>query len=129
MLDMFSSFLIMSSDEDQPIVQDLEVGFDSRINLTVGIYQTDYEEPECNCSSWITVKQSDARRMARRHKVKYEDLPHFIGECMKEWAYIINPSFTQIGDCFKEIMESLLDEGCRFGGHHKYGKYGVKAYR
>lgn len=46
-----SSFLIISSDDDQPIVQDLYVLIDSSYKLTVSVTNIDYEDDRYNCST------------------------------------------------------------------------------
>lgn len=113
---------IMSSDEDQPIVMDIYVGFNMSSQLVVCVDLHDYDEPEYNCSTAAVVNFDDSHKMARHHRVKHSRLPIFIAECMEEWGYIINPTFTQVRDCFKEITECLLDEGCRFRIKRTYGK-------
>ena len=40
---LISEYHIMSSDEDQPIVEDLVIGFDTKFNLIVTIRHNDYE--------------------------------------------------------------------------------------
>lgn len=106
--------LVMCSDDDQPMIMEIFAGFNLRNELTISIEYTDYEDRRYNCSTAAVVNTDDARAMARRHKVDYYSLPRFISECMKEWQEIINPTFNQVCDCFKEITECLLDEGCRF---------------
>lgn len=113
---------IISSDEDQPIVMDLYVGFTQSDQLMVCVDLHDYDEPEYNCSTAAIVNPADSRTMARRHRVKHSQLPAFIAECMEGWGEIINPNFNQVIDCFKEITECLLDEGCRFRIRRTYGK-------
>lgn len=115
---------IMSSDEDQPIVMDIYVGFNISDQIVVCVDLHDYDEPEYNCSTAAIVNLDDSRKMARHHRVKHSRLPIFIAECMEEWGYVINPDFNQVRDCFKEITECLLDEGCRFKIIHTYGRGG-----
>lgn len=105
---------IMSSDEDQPNVMDIYVGFNMYHQLVVCVDLHDYDEPEYNCSTAAVVNLEDSHAMARHHGVKHSRLPIFIAECMEEWGEVINPDFNQVRDCFKEITECLLDEGCRF---------------
>lgn len=113
---------IMNSDDDQPIIMEIIVGFNRTGQLVVCVDLYDYDEPEYNCSTAAIVNLKDSKKMARHHRVKHHNLPKFIGECMEEWGYIINPTFTQVRDCFKEITECLLDEGCRFKIIRTYGK-------
>lgn len=112
----------MSSDEDQPIVMDITVGFNCMGQLVVSVDLHDYKAPEYNCSTAAVVNLEDSRKMAGRHHVKHAQLPTFIGECMEEWGEIVNPTFNQVKDCFKEITECLLYEGCRFKIDRTFGK-------
>lgn len=113
---------IMNSDDDQPIIMEIIAGFNLSGQLVICVDLYDYEEPEYNCSTAVVVNLEDSRKMARHHRVKHNQLPKFIGECMEEWGEIINPTFTQVRDCFKEITECLLNEGCRFKIKRTYGK-------
>lgn len=115
---------IMSSDEDQPIVMDVYTGFNISGQLVVCADLHDYDEPEYNCSTAAVVNIEDSQAMARYYNVKHSKLPVFIAECMEEWGELINPDFNQVRDCFKEITECLLDEGCRFRIDRTYGKGG-----
>lgn len=105
---------IMSSDEDQPVVMDLTVGFNSRGLLVVAADLYDYENPARDCSTAAVVDREDAEGLARRYGVAYESLPDFIAENMDEWRGAVNPGVGDVRDCFKEITDRLLDEGCRF---------------
>ena len=116
--------LVMSSDEDQPIVMDIYVGFTMHGELAISIDRSDYDDPRNNASTAAIVNIEDAHRMAEHHKIKYEDLPCFISENMEEWRDMPNPDFSQVKECFKEITERLLDEGCRFEIKRTYGKGG-----
>lgn len=115
---------VMSSDEDQPIVMDIYVGLTFRDELAISVDLFDYDEPWYNCSTAAIVNIGDARRMTKHNKVRYDMLPRFISECMEEWRDVINPNFRQVAECFKEITECLLDEGCRFRIERTYGPGG-----
>ncbi len=115
---------IMSSNEDQPIVMDIYVGFNISGQLAVCVDLHDYDEPEYNCSTVAVVNLDDSHGMACYHRVKHSHLPIFIAECMEEWGEVINPNFNKVIDCFKEITECLLDEGCRFKIVRTYGRGG-----
>lgn len=114
----------MNSDDDQPIIMEIIVGFNQSGQLVVCMDLLDYEEPEYNCSTAAVVNPEDSHKMARHHRVNHNQLPKLIGDCMAEWREIINPTFTHVQDCFKEITECLLDEGCRFKITRTYGKGG-----
>lgn len=115
---------IMNSDDDQPIIMEIIAGFNLSGQLVICVDLYDYEEPEYNCSTAAVVNIEDSRKMAKHHRMKHNQLPKFISECMEEWGDIINPTFTQVRDCFKEITECLLDEGCRIKIKRTYGKGG-----
>lgn len=120
---LFHRVWIMGSDDDQPIIQEIYVGFDNRDRLIVSIDNIDYEDRRYNCSTWVVLDKDEAELLARRLKVKYYRLPIFISECMEDWREIINADFTQVKACFKEIIECLLDEGCRFCIERTYGPH------
>lgn len=117
---------IVNSDDDQPMIMEIVAGFDRSGQLVVCVDYTDYEEPECNCSTAAIVDLEDSRKMAGRHHVKHDELPEFIRDSMEDWRDIVNPTFTQVKDCFKEITECLLDEGCRFTIERTTGKYSME---
>lgn len=119
-----SSFLIISSDDDQPIVQDLYVLIDSSYKLTVSVTNIDYEDDRYNCSTSAIVSPDETRKLAARLNIAPHKLPLLIGDAMKEWREIINPTFNQVQDCFKEITECLLDEGCRLKIKRTHGPHG-----
>lgn len=112
----------MNSDEDQPMVMDIYVGFTSQNELAVSVDFSNYEDPRYNCSTFAIVDYEDGVRLAKRHKISHDKLPQFISECMDEWDEIVNPTLSQVRECFKEITECLLDEGCHFKIGRTYGK-------
>lgn len=112
---------IMCSDDDQPVVNELSVGFDFRSNLLVVDEQTDYDDERHNNVTVAVVDRVDAQQLARRLDVPIEDLPRFIAESMSEWSKIVNATWRQVQDCFDEITECFLDEGCQFRIERIYG--------
>lgn len=112
---------IMNSDEDQTVVIDLGVGCTRKGELIIYAEYTDYENPRYDCVTWVTLSNTEARRLARRLDVSFVKLPKLISDSMDEWSYIVNPTLTQVRDCFKEITECLLDEGSRFRIHRTIG--------
>lgn len=119
---LHSCSVIMNSDEDQPMVMDIHVGFTSQNELAVSVDYSNYEDPRYNCSTVALVGYEDGVRLSKRHNIRYEDLPQFISDCMEEWKEIVNPTLNQVRECFKEITECLLDEGCHFKIERTYGK-------
>ena len=111
---LYSLCYVMTSDEDQPVIMDICVGFNIKDELVVCVDFHDYDDPARRCSTAAVVHYDDSRAMARRHHLDHDDLPLFISQCMERWARIVNASLSQVVACFKEITECLLDEGCRF---------------
>ncbi len=112
--DLMSCSYVLNSDDDQPLVMDLTAGFDSRDRLVVAADLYDYENDVCRSSTAAVVNREDAESLALRYGVTYDRLPEIIAGGMDEWREEVNPGFDYVMDCFKEITERLLDEGCRF---------------
>ena len=124
-LDLFCSAYVYNSDDDLPFVADLTVGYHrTSLDLVILLSYTDYEEPEYNCATWAAVKREAASKLARRLKVSMQELPLFIYKSMEEWREVINPSIHDVKGCFKEILDCLVEEGCRYTLRRKYGKSG-----
>lgn len=124
LLKLWNYYTIMSSDEDQPIVEDLHVGFDTHMNLIVTIEHTNYEEPEYSCSVVAVINKENAFELSRKLKVSMVHLPSVICESMEEYAEIVNADFQQVQECFKEITDCFISEKCPYRIVRKYGKHG-----
>lgn len=122
--ELCSCCYIMYSDLDQPMVMEVMVGFNTRSELMAVIIYDDSEEPWYNCSTAAVVNFEDAMKMAEHHKIPYWKLPDFIGECMEGWGELVNADFKQTKACFKEIVDCLIEEGCRLKIIRTYGKNG-----
>ena len=123
---LFSTYLVMSSDDDAPIVRDVVVGFNRDKQITVCIDHCDYEQKEYNCSTGFVVNREDGFKLARKLKVRYSELPYYIAVFMKEWREIINPTLYQAKECFCEIYDNFLAEDCRLKMIYSYGKGGYQ---
>lgn len=121
---LWSSYHIMSSDEDQPVVEDLYAGFDDRMNLVVMIEHTDYVDPEYSCSVSAVVSKEDAFGLSRRLQVSMTRLPDAIGGFVEEYADIVNADFAQVQACFGEITARFIQEKCSYNIVRRYGKNG-----
>lgn len=124
LLKLWNYYNVMSSDEDQPIVEDLYVGFDKHMNLVVAIEHTNYEEPKFSCSVDAVVNKEDAFRLSRRLKVSMTHLPSVICESVEEYSEIVNADFDQVQGCFKEIIDRFIHEKCPYRIVRKYGEHG-----
>ena len=47
---------------------------------------------------------------------------------MSDWDEIVNPTIRQVYECFKEVTECILDEGCRFKIKRRYGLHGYMCF-
>lgn len=114
----------MSSDEDQPVVEDLYVGFDTYMHLVVTIEHVDYEKPEYSCSISAIVNKEDAFNLSKKLKVPMIHLLDVISESMEEYTKTVNTDFGQVQECFKEITDCFIGEKCLYRIVRKYGKHG-----
>lgn len=105
---------IMGSDDDQPIVNEIYIGFDPLDNFIITIDHLNYYNHSRDCSTWATVERDEAIALADRLEVDLPQLPDFFKEWMAVWRRIPNASLSQVIACFKEITECLLDERCHF---------------
>ncbi len=121
---LWSCYHIMSSDEDQPVVEDLYVGFDEEMRLVVTIEHVDYEESEYSCSVSAVVNKEDAFNLSKRLNVSMKQLPDAISKSMEEYTEIVNADFHQVQACFKEITNRFMDKKCPYRIVRKYGKEG-----
>ena len=85
---LWKYYHIMSSDEDQLVVEDLYVGFDAYMRLIVTIEHVDYEEPEYSCSVSAVVNKEDAFQLSKKLKVSMAHLLDVISESVEEYAEI-----------------------------------------
>lgn len=114
----------MSSDEDQPVVESLYVGFDADMRLVITIEHVDYDESEYSCSVSAVIEKEDAFGLSRRLNVSMLQLLDVIKDSMKEYTEIPNADFRQVQECFKDITDCLVNEKCPYRIERKYGKHG-----
>ncbi len=115
---LWNSYHIMNSDEDQLVVEDLDVGFDESMSLVVTIIHTDYEEPEYTCSVSAVVKKEDAFELSKKLKVSMIHLPDAISKSIEEYTEIVNADFQQVQACFKEIIDFFISK--KVDGYGEY---------
>lgn len=121
---LWKCYHIMSSDEDQLVVEDLYAGFDAYMRLVVTIEHVDYEKPEYSCSVSAIVNKEDAFILSKKLKVSMMHLLDVISESMEEYSEIVNADFRQVQECFKEITDYFISEKCPYRIVRKYGKHG-----
>lgn len=112
--DLIYCSYVFNSHEDFSVVEDLYAGFDHDFNLIILCEYTDYDNPRYNCATCALLTAREAMRLAKRLKVTLTNLPVEIANAMSEWDEIVCPLPSHVRDCFKEITECLLDEGCHF---------------
>ncbi len=122
--ELWTTRLIMSSDEDQPIVEDLFAGFDESMNFIVAVEHTDYSDKDSSCLVYAVVSLEDAFNLAKGYGVPVKELADAIADSVSEYTEIINPYLSDVSDCFKEIIGSFTDKKCRFKVFREYGKDG-----
>lgn len=112
--ELFLSSCIFSSDDDSPIVEDIYVGYDKSLNLIVLIEYTDYDEPEYNCATYAIIKKDEAFELAKRLRIAMTELPSVISTSMDEYAGIVNPTLSQTEACFRDVLDYLVNNNCKF---------------
>ena len=122
--DLLNCHLVMDSDNDQPIVESLCVGFDARMRLVAVIEHTDYDEPAYSCSVSAVINKDDAYELSRWLNVPMTHLPGAIGEAVKAQTEVVNPSTREVQECFKAIVNLFVDGKCPYRIIRKYGKHG-----
>lgn len=111
--DLIRCVCVFNSHEDFSIYEAIYAGFDAEFNLIVVSEYSDSDEPQYNRASYAIVNKHEARKLARRLRVEPLALPGAIADAMSAWEDIVCPLPSDVRDCFKDITECLLDEGCR----------------
>lgn len=112
--DLIRCINIFNSHEDFQVYEAVYAGYDEDWNLVIICEYTDCDAPQYDCGTYAILNKHEALRLAGRLKVPLIDLPLEIAESMSEWNEIVCPLPSHVEDCFKDITECLLDEGCRF---------------
>lgn len=115
----------MSSDEDQPVVESLYVGFDADMRLVITIEHVDYDEPEDSCSVSAVIDKEGAFELSKKLSVSMSQLLDVIKESMVEYTKIPNADFRQVQECFKDITDCLVNEKCPYRIERKYGNMAI----
>lgn len=112
--DLARCICVFNSHEDFSVFEAVYAGYDENLNLIIICEHTDYDAPDYDCALYAVLNKHEALRLARRLKVTLLDLPLQIAESMSEWDEIVCPLPSDVRNCFKEITECLVDEGCHF---------------
>lgn len=116
---------VFGSHDDFSVVVNIYVGFDSNLKLIIYCERTDYDYPAFNCATWAELSRHEAYRLARRLKVSLDEVPGEICECMSDWHEMHCPLPSDAVDCFGEIVDCLVAEGCHFKIHRHAGRWGM----
>lgn len=90
------------------------------VNLIIMCEHTDREKQDYDCATYAILDKHEAIRLAGRLKTTLLDLPLEIAESMSEWRDMACPLYADVRDCFKEITECLIAEGCHFKIKRKF---------
>ena len=119
---LWKSSHIISSDEDQLIVEDLYVGFNTDMDLLIVLDHTDYEDKANGCSVTAIVSKENAYLLSQRHKVSMSLLPEFLSSSQEEYSSLVNPDCNQVQECFQAITHWLIHQLCPYQLVRQYGK-------
>ena len=111
--DLFLCSYVFSSDDDGNPVADIYVGYDASLNLIIIFELTDYDFSEYNSSCRAVIDKHEAYWLSKRLEVSMSDLPRFISNSVDESYYeIINPSVRDTRECFRDLLDCFIVEGC-----------------
>lgn len=122
--DLIRCVCVFNSHEDFSVYEAIYVGYDDDFNLVIMCEHTDYDEPDYDCATYAIMSKHETARLAKRLKVTLLNLPLDIANSMSEWDEIVCPLPSDVHNCFKEITECLIDEGCHFCIHRKAANNG-----
>lgn len=123
--DLIRCVCVFNSHEDFSVFEAIYVGYDDNLNLVIMCEHTDYDEPDYNCATYAILSKHEAARLAKRLKVTLLNLPLNIANSMSEWDEMVCPLPSDVRNCFKEITECLIDEGCHFRINRRFSTKGI----
>ncbi len=112
--DLIGCVCIFNSHEDFSVYEAIYAGYDDNLNLIIMCEHTDSDESDYDCATCAVLNKSEAKKLAKRFKVTLLNLPFEIADSMSEWDELVCPLPSDVRNCFKEITECLIDEGCHF---------------
>lgn len=95
-----------------PCTEEIYAGFDREFNLLIVCEHTDSDEPDYNCATYAVMDKDEAFRLAKKLSVPLKKLPTEITRSMEEWGELRCPTPSDVRDCFKDITECIIEEGC-----------------
>lgn len=112
--DLIRCVCVFNSHEDFSVYEAIYIGYDEYLNLIIMCEHTDYEDTSSDCATLTILNKHEAWSLARRLKSSLPNLPLEIAGYMAEWNEIVCPMPSDVRNCFKEITDCLLEEGCHF---------------
>ena len=109
-----SEYCIMSTDEDQPIVEDVLSGFDDAFNFVINVVRTDYRNGHTRFKIAVTVAKEDAFNLSKSLGCHMTELPEAVGKQVAGRVGKPNPGFGDVRHCVSAIIDVLLDNDCRY---------------
>ncbi len=97
---------IISSDEDQPVVYDLDCGYDDNSCFTVILEKHYYDDFWYREYIIAKVSKEESYLFAKRNKCVMVELPEVISN--KFYHNIINPSTYVVEEIFSDVLQYLL---------------------
>lgn len=122
--DLIRCVCVFNSHEDFSVYEAIYAGYDDSLNLIIMCEHTDCDEPDYDCATYAILSKHEATRLAKLLKVTISNLPLEIAESMSEWDEIVCPLPSDVRNCFKEVTECLIDEGCHFRIKRKSARNG-----
>ncbi len=104
---------VFNSHEDFSVFEEIYAGFDHDFNLMIVCAHTDSDDPDYDCATYALIDKDEALRLAKRLSVTLRELPTEISRSMEEWEELRCPTPSDVRDCFKDITECLIEEGCQ----------------
>ena len=116
---IYDEHLLMESDDDCQIIANIVIGYDVRGNLVIqlGVYDDGWDYPEgfryvAKDETTATIDVDDLDVMAAHlNRSKGEVLNHLLGKFGGS-GYVARTSYVK--NCFKEILEYILDCGGKY---------------
>lgn len=110
--DLICCALVFNSHEDFSVYEEIYAGFDHEFNLMIVCEHSDSDDPDYNCATYAMMDKEEAFRLAKKLSVSLKELPTEISRSMEEWGTLPCPTPSDVKDCFKDITECIIEEGC-----------------
>lgn len=110
MEDLLDETYVVASHEDFDVWSHISVGFDDRKNFVVRMMHEDLDSHRMEgCDAVLSY--SEASRLARAMRTRVSMLPEAFE---REFEYMDAFVPSEVETCFQEVLEFILDNGCRY---------------